>query len=126
MRDIDPEDPLDLTQLRAASDASIRGTQPACDMRNMMQRQMVGPYYPGDSGPTRDKRPVNLMDLAVDIFQRNLASHNPQVIIETDHEELLPTARDFETVLNRKITRMHLSEALNVCVIEALFTMGVM
>lgn len=126
MQDYDPEDPLDLAQLRAASDASITQSQPACEMRLKMLRRLVGPYYPGDGESGKEKRPVNLLGLAVDIWQRGLASHFPQVIVETDYEELLPTATDFETVLNRKIKRMKLKESLNICAIEALFTIGVM
>lgn len=126
MRDFDPADPLELSTLRAASDDSIKKSLPACEWRLKMLRQFVGPYYPGDNSPDREKRPLNLFGLAIDIFQRNLASHNPQVIVETDYEELLPTAHDFETVLNRKITRMKLKEALNICAVESLLTIGVM
>ena len=126
MQDIDPSDPLDLSTLRAASDDSLKQSLSACEWRLKMLRQFVGPYYPGDNSPDREKRPVNAFGLAIDIFQRNLASHCPQVIVETDYEELVPTAHDFETVLNRRIERMKLKEALNVCVVEALVTIGVM
>lgn len=126
MRDFDPSDPLDLSTLRAASDDAIKKSLPACEWRLKMLRQFVGPYYPGDSAPTPEKRPVNVFGLAIDIFQRNLASHSPQVIVETDYDELVPTAHDFETILNRKITRMKLKDALNICAVESLLTIGVM
>lgn len=126
LRDFDPDNTLDLAQLRASSDDSVKKTQPACEMRLRILERLTGPYYPGNSGGEQERRPVNLIELATDIYIRGLASHDPQVIIETDFEELLPTGRDFEIVLNRRLTRMHLKEALNICAMEALITMGVL
>jgi hypothetical protein len=126
MRDPDPEDPLQLARLRSAADASLAKLQPACKWRLEMLRRFVGPYYPGEDGAEREKRPCNLIELGVDIFQRGLASHQPQAIVQTDFEELLPTATDFETVLNRRLHKMKFKDALNVCAVEALFTIGVM
>src|SRR4051812_30668935 len=127
MRDLDPNDPLDLVRLRTVSDEAVNKTRSACDTRLEMLRAFVGPYYPGDDdNKKKDRRPVNLFEMAVDIYHRGLTTHDPQVIVETEFEELLPTARDFEIVLNRKIKRMRLEEALNICATESLFTIGVM
>lgn len=127
LQDFDPDNSLDLAQLRASSDDSLKKTLPACEMRLAILERMTGPYYPGNAGKEKqNKRPVNLIDLATDIYIRGLASHDPQVSIGSDFEELLPTGRDFEIVLNRRLERMHLKEALNICAMESLITMGVM
>lgn len=117
-------DTTHLSRLRNSVDWSVGEMRTRREQRMKLLKKLVGPYFGKDG--SNQKRPVNLIELGVDIFTRGLASHQPQAMVSSDYEELTPTAADFEIVLNRRITRMKLQASLNICAIEALFTIGVM
>lgn len=125
-RRIDTKDAYDLERLMAAIEDSKPGMKTACENRMQFLRRVVGPLYPGDDGGKKERRPLNYLEFGLDIYLRNLASHEPQAMVSTDYEELWPTAYDFETVLNRKLGKMNLTESMAICVIEAMVTIGVM
>src|SRR4051812_8960536 len=109
----------DIDRLKGSVDWSIKQMDSARRKRMKLLRKMTGVHYAGEDGRSRERRPVNMIELGVDIFQRGLASHQPQAIVTSDFEELLPTASDFETVLNRRIRKMRLKDSLNICAVEA-------
>lgn len=122
--DLDPGTTSDYRRLNSSIDWSLNRKRKRNEQRMRRLKKLVGPEY-GDEG-CREKRPINMIELGVDIFQRGLASHLPQALVTSQYEELSPSAADFEIVLNRRIMRMKLQAALNICAVEALFTMGVM
>lgn len=70
---------------------------------------------------------VNLSELAINIYQRQLASHTPQVMVESPVQNLRPVAEELAIAVNHLITHeIDLGESLNDCVYDALFTMGIM
>lgn len=76
----------------------------------------------GESGSV----PVNLLELAVSIYQRQLASHTPQVSISSKSFSLQPVARELELAVNHVIDkRLDLGSVLNEWVIDAMFAMGI-
>lgn len=123
-QDYDPEDIRDYSRLETAVKASIQRKVKREEQRMMMLKAMVGPYY-GEDG-SKDRRPINMVELISGIFAQNLASHRPQAMVTTDYEELQPTGADFAIVLNRTIDKINLQNALNICAMEAMVTMGVM
>lgn len=125
-RRIDTKDAYDLERLLGAIDESRAGMKTACENRMQFLRRVVGPLYPGDEGGKKERRPVNYLEFGLDIYLRALASHEPQSLVGTEFEDLLPTATDFETVLNRRLGKMNLTDAMAICVIEAMINIGVM
>ncbi len=121
---LDPKNSTDLSRLKSSIEWSNKQMEPRRIQRANLLRKLVGQHYGTDGSP--DARPVNMIELATDIFQRGLASHQPQAIVETDFEELVPTTSDFEIVLNRRIKKINLRDSLNICAVEALFSIGVM
>lgn len=120
----DPHNISDYRRLKSSIDASQTKKKIRNELRIKQLKKLVGPYF-GDDG-CNEPRPINMIELGVDIFQRGLASRQPEALVTTEYEELVPTGDDFSIVLNRKLERAKLQAALNICAVEALFTMGVM
>lgn len=122
---LDPGNIADYARLHTAVTGACQKKKVRERQRMVLLKKMTGPYY-GDDG-SKEKRPLNFIELGVDLFQRGLASHLPQCMVSTEYDELQPTGADFELVLNRTIEhKIKLQQSLNICAIEALFTMGVM
>lgn len=121
---LNPENIADYRRLKTSSDWSLTQKRKFEEHRMRMLKRMVGPYF-GEDG-CEQKRPVNMIELGVDIFSRGVASHRPQAIVSSEFRELQSTAYDFEIVLNRRIESLRLQRAINIVAIESLFTLGVM
>lgn len=87
-------------------------------------KQYVGKHY--GTGGAADKVPINLIELGVNIFQRQIASSAPSSLVTTIHRELKPVAYKLQEAMNYKIRKMQLENALNTAGVEALFMMGVL
>lgn len=87
-------------------------------------RQYVGKHY-GENG-SDEKVPLNLIELAVNTYQRQIAARDPQVLCETPYRELLPGASDLQLAVNYLIRQIGLGKALNAVGVDALFGMGVL
>lgn len=94
--------------------------------RMKMLRKYVGVHHKGGED-TRDNRPINMIELGINIYQQKVASHNPQALVTTEFSELFPMALEMEILLNRQITEANLCDSSNTCSLEAMFTgIGVM
>lgn len=120
----DPENPDDLKKLCSAIEASNQKLRKRRDMRVAQIQQYVGANY-GDNGPP-DRVPVNMIELGVNIFQRGISAHNPQAMVGSDYDDLLPDASCMELALNQQADRIRLKDSFNTCCVEGLFTMGMM
>lgn len=124
MADYNPGRIESYRRLKHSVEWSLSRKKKRNEQRMKLLKKLVGPKF-GEDG-CKENRPVNMIELGTDIFQRGLASHSPQALVTSDHEELWPAAADFEAVLNKKIRTIHLQSSLNVCAMDALFTMGTM
>jgi hypothetical protein len=124
MLSFDSTDYRRLTSSAQWSDTQLRKPR---ESRKVIMQRLCGPHYPV-ADAVKERRPINFLELGSDLFRRNLASHQPQAMVTTDYQELLPTATDFESVLNRKLgpQSLNVQAAFNTCALEALISMGVM
>ena len=98
--------------------------QPFREQRLAAVRAYVGSNY-GEMGST-DKVPLNLMQMAVNIYRRQVAARAPQVLIVPKDNKLAPTAADFELAMNWLIKEIDLESSISQWVIDAMFSIGVM
>jgi hypothetical protein len=86
-------------------------------------RQYVGSHY-GEASTT-EKVPVNFIELATNIYTRQLAARAPRVLVTTRFKDLHPHASDLELAVNHLIKESKLAETMKSAVINALFGMGI-
>lgn len=118
----DPTSLSDLAKLDSAIAWSDKRKRVRAQQLVEHVRQLVGNHY-GDNG-SEVPVPINMIELAVNIFQRAICSHTPQAIVESDYQQLLPAAADMELALNQEINRIYLQSTLNRAGIDALFCLG--
>lgn len=69
--------------------------------------------------------PVNLIELAVTIYVRHLASGSPRCLVTTGVPSLRPFAADMEAALNQIPGEIGLLATLRRAVLEAIFSIGI-
>ena len=111
-------------QIRESIDYSRRKLQPFREQRMHALRSYVGFHY-SDSG-SGDKIPVNLLEMAVSIYKRQLAAQTPRVLVTSKIEQLKPTALSFEIVLNKLLEEIDFGQTLQNWVTDALFSVGIL
>jgi hypothetical protein len=114
----------DIAKLNSSVEWSLTRLKPYRLNRVEMLRRYVGKHYASDG--SKDNRPINLLELGVKVFIQGLASHNPQVQVFTDFQDLTPYALDLELVMNQQLPRMDIRDGFNTCVMESMFCLGVM
>jgi hypothetical protein len=87
-------------------------------------RQYVGAHYSDDGAP--DKVPVNLIELAANVYTVSLAARTPRVLATTPHREIKADAADLELALNFLLQEINFKRTLQRCVQDALFGFGIM
>lgn len=119
-----PNDENSLARLRDAVDFSRQRLRPFRENRADMIDMYVGSSY-GDGG-TSGEVIINLVELAVNIYQRQLASHAPQVMVDTPIRALNPVAVELTMAVNYLIEhQIDLGETLNDAVYDAMFNMAI-
>lgn len=89
-------------------------------------RQFVGSHYgPADFG-TASRVPVNFLELAVNIYLRQLAASAPTVLWTTQRPTLKPQAAAAELMHNHVIKEIRFKQTLRMWVQEAMFCHGVL
>lgn len=112
------------SRLLEAVDYSRRRMQPFREQRLAAVRAYVGSNY-GEMGAA-EKVPLNLMQMAVNIYRRQVAARAPQALIVPKDPRLAATADDFELALNWLIKEIDLEASISQWVIDAMFSVGVM
>jgi len=110
-------------RLRAAIKSSRKKLKPFRDHRYTAVREYVGMHY-SDSG-TDEKIPINLLELAINIYSRQLAARAPKVLVTMQHRELKPQAAKFGLGLNHLIEEIRLAQTIRTAVVDALFSVGI-
>jgi len=83
-------------------------------------KQFTGSHYL--EGGSEKKLPVNMLKLAVCIYNRMLAPKAPRVLITTKRNDLRPFAANFELAINQIPDEIDLSKTFRKYVTEALFS----
>ena len=90
-------------------------------VRNL--KTFLGRHYNGEV--TSDRVPVNMLEMAVQIYRRNLVTSNPSVRIRTEKRTLRPIARKFQLAVTKVLEEMDFRSSMNTVVFDALFGLGV-
>ncbi len=120
---IDPDDKLDVNQLSQAIGYSWRTLEVFRINRLKLMRQYVGYNYSFNGAP--DRVPINLLELAMNIYLQRLVAKAPQVDITTIYMQLKEIAVRFEMGLNHLIKEIDLGNTLEMAVLGAMFSMGI-
>ena len=112
-----------LKRLRQAIDYSRQKLQPFREQRYETVRQYVGFHYSDDGAA--DRVPVNLLELAVNIYTQQMAARSPRALVTTSFKPLKPMAANFELAINQLVKEIRFGETIRLAVIDALFSMGI-
>ncbi len=110
-------------QLRKAMDYSRRRLRPFRRHQYEALRQLVGAHYSDDG--TTDRVPVNLIELAANIYTAQLASRSPRALVTTPHMQLKASALDLELALNHLSEEINLEDTLRKVSRNSLFSIGI-
>lgn len=113
-----------LKRLRSAIEWSFRKLKPFREKRKEIIEQFVGMHY-GDNGVSKPV-PLNLLALALRIYQRSLVARNPRVMADTEYLQLKPKAYDLELAGNHLLKKINIAKSLRQLVQESLISMGIM
>lgn len=118
-----PELPADIEQLSKAVGYSRKCM--AVFRRNRLDilRQIVGNHY-SDSGAD-DKVPINLLELAINIYMQRLAAQGPQAEVTTDYPQLKEICTRTEISGNQLLEDMKLGDTLQMAVMGAIICEGI-
>lgn len=111
-------------KLADAIEYSRRKLEPFRRKRLDAVRTYVGANY-SDENPTL-KMPVNLLEMALSIYKRQLAASRPRVVVTAKKSDNRPLALDLELVLNQQLKEMRFEDSLSHWVTDALFSIGIM
>lgn len=90
--------------------------------------QAITAYVGGNYGDGQGEKahPVNLLQMAIGIYRRNLAARRPSVTIRAANKARRGTAKKAELMLNSILEEMRFEDSLSRVVLDALFSIGVM
>ncbi len=119
-----PTDSTSLDRLSRAVDFSRWRLQAFRENRLSALRQFVGAHYSWSGSPQRV--PLNLLQLAVNIYLRQLVARAPRAMVSAKDPQLKPVAADMQAWMDKATCGMHLDASLRLCVLNALFSLGIM
>ena len=114
----------DYSRLRTAYEWSRQRMTPFRERRLNAIRSYAGGNY-GD-GAGEKAHPVNLLELATNIYRRNLAASEPSVVIKSKSRKARTIAKKSELMLNDILREMDFENSLSRVVHDAIFSMGVL
>jgi hypothetical protein len=123
MAKFDVKDKQDIAGLSQAVGESWKTGDVFRENRLELMRQAVGFNY-SDHG-AEDEVPMNLLELAMNIYLQRLVAQNPQVSINTFYPQLKEIVTRFELAGNNLIEDMNLGDTLSTVVYAALLSKGI-
>ena len=87
-----------LQRLRSSIERSRRKLSYYRQQRYEVIAEYLGPYYSEEV--SADRRPLNLLSMAINIYKRLLSSRSPKATVGTLHEQLKTSAHDMQLALN--------------------------
>lgn len=113
-----------VSRLVTAFDHSRRKLQTFRERRLAMIRQFVGGAWSDGGAP--DRVPVNFLEMALNIYRRQVAARAPRVMVRSKNGDNISFADDLEIALNIAIDDMKFDDTMRRWVLEAMFGMGVL
>jgi len=123
MAKFNPKNKDDIYQLSKAVGYSYDTLKVFRDNRLALMKEYVGANY-SDEGSS-DKVPINLLELAMNIYLQKLVAKDPAVSITTDHRKLKEICNRFELAGNHLIKEIKLGKTLETVVSAAMFSKGI-
>jgi hypothetical protein len=116
---------IDYQRLKTSVDGSFRKLGDFRSLRFNFIQQFVGYNY--SKNGTKDRVPVNMMELAINIYTRKLVARNPKVLVTPTrgYNDLLPAATNLGLAINHVIDEIKLKKTLQRVVVDAMFGMGI-
>jgi len=118
-----PKSSTDIEQLSKAVGYSRKCMEVFRKNRIEILRQLVGNHY-SNSGAD-DKVPINLLELAINIYMQRLAAQSPQAEVTTDYPQLKEICTRTEISGNRFLEDMKLGDTLQMAVMGGIICQGV-
>ena len=113
----------DYSKLSSAFEFSRLRMLPFREERVRNLKTYLGRHYNGEAGS--DRVPVNMLEMAVQIYRRNLMTSTPGVRIRTDKRSLRPVAHKFELAITKVLKEIGFQDTMNSIVFDSLFSIGV-
>ena len=110
-------------RLRTAVEWSRLRLRPYRDARMDALKQYVGGHWNSDA--QAEKYPVNLLELAVQVYRRQLAARRPGVIITAKSRLNKPIAATLEAAVNDVLREIDSETVFQQVVFDAIFSIGV-
>lgn len=123
MAKFDPYNKDDIAQLNSALGYSRGRLKIFRDNNLELLKQSVGAHY-SESG-AEDRVPINLIELAMNIYLQRLVAKNPAVSITTDYKQLKEISTRFELGGNHLIKEIALGKTLESVVNSAMLSKGI-
>ena len=123
MAEFEPNDKDDITQLSKAVGYSRKVGKVFRDNRLEVLREVVGKHYSANGA--KDRVPINLLELAMNIYLQRLVAQNPAVSVTTIYQELKEISRRFTLAGNHLIEEINLGETLEMAVVGAMISKGI-
>lgn len=123
MAKFNPDSKTDIADLSQAVGYSRKTLGTFRNKRLTLMREAVGHNY-SDNG-AKDKVPINLMELSLNIYLQRLVAQNPQVAITTDYPQLKEIVTRYELAGNHVVNEIELGDTLATVVSAAMFSKGI-
>jgi len=120
---INPLNSKEVKQLQDSMAWSRKKLAPFRRNRMEVLREYVGFHY-SDNG-AYDRVPINLMELALNIYQQLLAAQAPQVLVTTPHKILKPKAANFQLACNHLLEEIRFGKTMGIVALDALISIGI-
>jgi len=114
---------MNFNRLRDALTGNERLLKKFREERKNALQQYVGNHY-GDDG-AESRVPLNLIELAAEIYVSHLAPENPRADVSTEFPSLMVAADKLEQALNHLIPEIRLGRHIERVVVESMFSMGI-
>jgi hypothetical protein len=115
---------LNLERLRDSMQWSAKQLKPFQKRNEEAIRAYAGDRY--GEGKNVARTPVNLLQLAINIWTRQLVSQDPRFLITTRSPELKPDSVELELAVNHLITALHFGRTMQEVVRQAMFSIGIL
>jgi len=114
---------VDLKKLKMAITASKEKLKAPQDLRKKAVKELVGMHY--SDGSNEKRVPVNMIEMATNIYTHQLAARAPRVMVSTANPSLRPYAVNMALALNQIPEEIGLEATVRRAVVEALFSFGI-
>jgi hypothetical protein len=114
---------IDVPRLQTAIQRGRKALQQFRENRMEAIREYLGAHWSNDAG--RQRVPLNLLSLYVQIVGRSLVANSPRFGLTTFDRGQKPAVSAAEKWINQEVSQIELAETLRRSVIDALFTLGI-